>query len=312
MKIFIAGGTGAIGRPLIAELHAQGHTVVALTRSPGKAQALAEQGVEPAIADVFDAEAVKAAVRRAQPEIVIEQLTALPRTYTRESMRAAASFNRRIRLEGGANVLAAATAAGVRRFLRQSVAFFAVPGSGLADEDTPLATDASFAVAADARVLDEIERRLLGQPALEGMVLRYGFFYGPGTWFNPDGDVAGQVRQQLFPIVSSGEGVWSWLHIDDAAIATVAAVERGNPGIYLIANDQPLAVRQWLPAFASWLHAPPPPQISVKDALNAGGADAVFYGNEMRGATNARAKRELNFQPRPLEWIADAAVAHAS
>src|SRR5262245_47382169 len=161
MKVFIAGGTGAIGRPLIAELLANGHAVVALTRSQERAQALTEQGIEPAIADVFDADAVKAAVRRAQPEIVIEKLTALPRTYTRESMNAAAPFNRRIRLEGGANVLAAAEAAGVRRYLRQSVAFFAVPGPGLAVEETPLAIDDSHAVAADAQVLAEIEQRLL-------------------------------------------------------------------------------------------------------------------------------------------------------
>jgi 2-alkyl-3-oxoalkanoate reductase len=305
MKIFIAGGTGAIGRPLIAELLAKGHAVVALTRSSEKAQALVAQGVEPAIADVFDADAVKAVVRRAQPEIVIEQLTALPRTYTRESMTAAAAFNRRIRLEGGANMLAAAQAAGVRRYLRQSVAFFAVPGPGLAVEETPLAIDASPAVAGDAQVLTEIEHRLLESPNIEGIVLRYGFFYGPGTWFNPDGDVAEQVRHRQFPIVGSGEGVWSWLHIKDAAIATVAAAERGNPGIYLVANDHPLAVREWLPAFAQWLKAPPPPHISIEDALQGSGADVVYYGTQMRGASNAKAKRELNFQPRPLEWIGD-------
>jgi nucleoside-diphosphate-sugar epimerase len=161
MKVFIAGGTGAIGRPLIAELLSKGHAVVALTRSPDKAQALVEQGIEPALADAFDGEAVKAAVRRTQPDVVIEQLTALPKTYTRESMSAAAPFNRRIRLEGGATVLAAAQAAGVRRYLRQSVAFFAVPDPGLAAEETPLAFDASPAVAADARVLTEIEHRLL-------------------------------------------------------------------------------------------------------------------------------------------------------
>src|SRR5947208_15324384 len=164
MKIFVAGGTGAIGRPLIAKLLAKGHALVALTRSPEKVQALVQQGIEPAIADVFDADAVKAVVSRAQPEIVIEQLTALPRTYTRESMNAAAALNSRIRVEGGANVLAAAQAAGVRRYLRQSVAFYAIPGPGFADEDTPLAFDASPAVAASARELIELEHRLLGNP----------------------------------------------------------------------------------------------------------------------------------------------------
>lgn len=304
MKIFVAGGTGAIGRPLIVELLAKGYAVVALTRSREKAQALVEQGIEPAIADVFETAAVKAVVNRAQPEVVIEQLTALPKTYTRESMNAAASLNNRIRLEGGANVLAAALAAGVRRYLRQSVAFYAIPSPGLADEETPLAFDASPAVAAGAREVTELEHRLVGNTNIEGIVLRYGFFYGPGTWFHSDGDVAQQVRQRQFPIVGNGEGVWSWLHIKDAAIATVAAAEQGNPGIYLIADDQPLAVREWLPAFAQWLSAPSPPQISVEDALKAsGGADAVYYGTQMRGVSNAKAKRELNFQPRPLEWI---------
>jgi len=169
MKIFVAGGTGAIGRPLIAKLLAKGHALVALTRSPEKAQALVKQGIEPAIADVFDADAVKTVVSRAQPEVVIEQLTALPKTYTRESMNAAAALNDRIRLEGGSNVLVAAQAAGVRRYLRQSVAFYAIPGPQLADEDTPMAFDASPAVAAGAREMTELEHRLLKNPNLEGI-----------------------------------------------------------------------------------------------------------------------------------------------
>jgi len=304
MKIFVVGGTGAIGRPLVMELLAKGHTLVALTHSKEKADELVKRGVEPAIVDVFDTEAVKAAVTRAQPEVVIEQLTALPRNYTREAMNAAAPFNTRLRLDGGANVLAAALAAGVRRYVRQSVAFWGIPGPGLADEETPLSIDASPAVAADARLQTEMERRLLGNPDIEGIALRYGFFYGPGTWFNTDGDVARQVRAQQFPVVGNGEGVWTWLHIEDAAIATAAAAERGNPGIYIVANDQPLAVREWLPAFAKWLNAPPPPQVSVEDALKMeGGADAVYYQTQMRGVSNAKAKRELNFHPRPLEWI---------
>src|SRR4029453_5929831 len=169
-----------------------------------------------------------------------------------------------------------------------------------------LAFDASPAVAAGAREVTELEHRLLGNPNIEGLVLRYGFFYGPGTWFNPDGDVARQVRQQQFPIIGNGEGVWSWLHIEDAAIATVAAAEQGNPGIFLIVNDQLLQVRKCLPSFSSWFKSPPPPQISIEDALKvSGGADAVYYGTQMRGVSNAKAKRELNFQPRPLEWIVD-------
>jgi nucleoside-diphosphate-sugar epimerase len=224
-------------------------------------------------------------------------------------MRAAAPFNTRIRLEGGANVLAAARAANVRRYLRQSIAFWALPGSGLANEQTPLAFDASPAVAADARVVAELEHRLLASSNIEGVVLRYGFFYGPGTWFNPDGDVARQVRQQQFPIIGNGEGVWSWLHVEDAALATVAAAEQGNPGIYLVANDRPVTVREWLPAFARWVNAPPPPEISLEEALKERGADAVYYATQMRGVSNAKAKRELDFQPRRLEWIVDSAAA---
>jgi nucleoside-diphosphate-sugar epimerase len=181
----------------------------------------------------------------------------------------------------------------------------------LADEDTPLALDASPAVAAEARLATALEHRLRESPGMEGIAMRYGSFYGPGSWFNPDGDVAQQVRRKQFPIIGNGEGVWSWLHIEDAAMATVAAAERGRPGVYLIANDHPLAVRDWLPAFARWLNAPPPPQVSVEDALRRdGGADAVYYGTRMRGVSNAKAKRELDFQPRPLEWVVDAAPAH--
>jgi nucleoside-diphosphate-sugar epimerase len=313
MKIFVAGGTGAIGRPTINHLLARGHHVVALTRTEERAQALAAQGIEPAIADVFDAESVKAAVIRAQPEVVIEQLTALPRTYSRESMNATAALNTRIRSEGGGNVLAAAKAAGVRRFLKQSMAFWGIPGTGLADESTPLSIDASPAVAADARLVLDTERRLLQTPDLEGIALRYGFFYGPGTWFNSDGDVGQQVRQQQFPIVGNGDGVWSWIHIEDAARGTVAAVEQGNPGVYLIVDDQPLAVRDWLSAFARSLNAPPPPRVSVEDALKLeGGEDIIYYQTQMRGASNAKAKRELNFQPRPMEWLVETAVAGAS
>jgi nucleoside-diphosphate-sugar epimerase len=198
----------------------------------------------------------------------------------------------------------------VRRYLRQSVAFWATPGSGLADEDTPLVADGPPAVAADAGVVRELEQRLLTAGGIEGIVLRYGFFYGPGTWFNPDGDVASQVRQQKFPILGGGDGVWSWLHIEDAAEATVLAAERGTAGVYLVANDEPLPVHRWLPAFAHWLNAPVPPQVSIEDALRReGGADAVYYGTRMRGVSNAKAKRELGYQPRALEWMIKTALA---
>lgn len=316
MKIFVAGATGAIGRPLIAQLLAQGHDVVGLTRSSEKASTLTEQWAKAsirqslrfAIADVLDADAIHSAIKHAQPDVVIEQLTSLPKTYTPESMRAAAAQNDRIRMEGGANVLAAAQAVGVRRYIVQSIGFWATPGVGLADETTPLALDASPMIADGTRTIAEIEHRILAIPNLEGIVLRYGFFYGPGTWNAPDGDMAHQVRQQQFPIIGKGESVWSWIHVEDAAIATVAAVTQGNPGIYLITDDQPLPVRVWLPAYAQWLDAPPPPHVSVEEALSLAGEDTVYYGTQLRGASNARAKRELGFQPRSLEWIDNIAI----
>jgi nucleoside-diphosphate-sugar epimerase len=194
--------------------------------------------------------------------------------------------------------------------VRQSVAFWGISGPGLADEETPLSIDGPPAVAADARLQSEMERRLLENPDIEGIALRYGFFYGPGTWFHADGDVSRQLRARQFPIVGNGEGVWTWLHIDDAAIATAAAAERGEAGIYIVANDQPLPVREWLPAFARWVDAPPPPHLPVEEALKSeGGADSVYYQTRMRGVSNAKAKRELDFRPRRLEWIADAVAA---
>lgn len=305
MRVFVAGASGAIGRLLVTQLLTQGHDVVGLTRSSEKARALSEQGVDAAIADVFDAEAIYSVVKRIKPDVVIEQLTALPKTYTSESMRAAAEPNDRVRRAGGANVLAAAQAVGVQRYIVQSIAFWAVPGAGLADEATPLALNASPMIANGTRTIAEIEHRLLSTPALDGIVLRYGFFYGPGTWYAPDGDVATQVRQQQFPIIGQGEGVWSWLHVEDAAIATVAAVTQGNPGIYLIADDQPLPVSVWLPTYAQWLNAPPPPHVSVEEALRIAGEDVTYYGTQLRGASNAKAKRELGFQPRSLEWLVE-------
>jgi 2-alkyl-3-oxoalkanoate reductase len=227
-------------------------------------------------------------------------------------MQAAAAPNNRIRLEGGANVLAAAKAAGVRRYIVQSIAFWATPSAGLADEETSLAFNASPAVTDGTHTVAEIEHRLLETPNLEGIVLRYGFFYGSGTWYASDGDVAEQVRQQQFPIIGNGESVWSWIHVEDAAAATVAAVNQGSPGIYLIADDHPSEVGIWLPAYARSLNAPPPPQVSVEQALRLTDADIVYYGTQLRGVSNAKAKRELNFQPRPLEWLLETAVAGAS
>ena len=217
-------------------------------------------------------------------------------------MAAAAEGDRRLRLEGGGNLLAAARRLGARRYVQQSSGFFLRPGPGLGDESEGLAVDASPRVAASARTYAELEARLTAVGDIEGVALRYGFFYGPGTWYHPDGASADQVRRGEVPVVGDGGGVWSWVHIDDAALATADALTV-PPGVYHVVDDDPSPVSAWLPAFARAVGAPPPPRVPAEQALAAAGEDAVYYGTRLRGASNARAKRVFGFRPRRLEWL---------
>ena len=193
----------------------------------------------------------------------------------------------------------AALSSGVRRYIQQASGFFLRPGSGLADESEGMAIDASPGVAASARTYVELESRVLAPGPMEGVALRYGFFYGPRTWYNPDGAAADQARRQELPIIGRGDGVWSWVHIEDAALATVAALT-APPGIYNIVDDDPSPVSRWLPEFARWVGAPPPLRITEASAAD---EDAVFYGTKLRGASNLRAKQAFGFSPRRLEWL---------
>lgn len=302
MRILVAGATGAIGRPLMAQLVARGHEVFGLTRSQTRAQYLAEQGATSIIVDVLNAEDTQRAIARIQPEGIIDQLTALPKTYTRQSMGAAAELNDRTRQEGGANLLTAAQGAGTQRYAIQSCGFWYAPGEGLADEATPFAFEGSPAVASGTRLYAELETRVFQADSITGMALRYGFFYGPGTWYASDGDMANQVRRQIFPLVGEGQGAWSWIHIEDAAAATVAAIEQGQSGAYNIVDDDPAPMSRWLPAYAQWLDTNPPPAVTIAETLQIQGEDAVYYATQLRGASNQKAKRELGFQPRPGRW----------
>ena len=214
MKVFIAGATGAVGHPLISRLVAAGHDVIGMTSSERGLQTLREAGAEGVVANALDAQAVQVAMNKARPDAVIEELTSLPKHYTPEEMRAAADRDRTVRLEGGRNLQNAARAAGARRYIVQSTGFFYAPGPGLATETEPLALDASPAVSASVRTYIQIEQRVLSSSDQEGVALRYGFFYGPGTWFTPDGDVANQVRaignsQSQVPGRGSGHGCTS-------------------------------------------------------------------------------------------------------
>ena len=183
----------------------------------------------------------------------------------------------------------------------QSTGFFYAPGPGLAGESEPLALQASPNVAGSVRTYMQIEERVLGATDMESVALRYGFFYGPGTWFHADGDIAGQVRLRQYPIVGAGQGVWSWVHVGDAAATTVAALDCA-PGVYNIVDDDPAAISS-ASSFAAAVGAPEPPRIGEQEALETAGPDIVYYATRLRGASNAKAKRELGFAPRRLEWL---------
>jgi nucleoside-diphosphate-sugar epimerase len=300
MRIFVAGASGAIGRPLIAELVRRGHEVTGMTRSESGARDLAALGAAVARVSVFDAAAVEQALEDARAEVVIDELTSLPKDPS--EMAAAAPGDRKLRIEGGGNLHRAAMACGVRRYIQQASGFFLEPGSGLADESAGLAVDASPRVAASARAYAELEARVLNGGEMEGVALRYGFFYGPGTWYHPDGACADQVRRQEVPIIGDGGGVWSWVQIEDAAVATADAIT-APPGVYNVVDDDPSPVAAWLPAFARFVGAPPPPRITEEQARASAGEDAVYYGTKLRGASNRKAKESFGFEPRRLEWL---------
>jgi nucleoside-diphosphate-sugar epimerase len=205
-------------------------------------------------------------------------------------------------VEGNINLLAALRDAGVRRYLLQSSGFWYAPGEGLADESVPFISSASPGVEASAGAYLELEARAAATPGVEFVALRYGFFYGPGTWYTPEGDIGDQVRQRQVPIIGEGQGVYSFVHIDDAAGATAAALEC-PPGPYNIVDGNPSPQHLWLTAFARAAGAGAPPRVSEEEALQASGPDAVYYATRLRGASNEKAGRELKFRPRPLEWI---------
>jgi nucleoside-diphosphate-sugar epimerase len=260
-------------------------------------------GADGVVADALDAKAVETVLTKVRPAAVIEELTSLPQHYTSEEIRTSADRDRRIRLEGGKNVQSAAGAAGARRYIVQSTGFFYAPGSGLAGETENLASDATPAVASPVKTYMQVEQRVLGAQDLNGVALRYGFFYGLGTWFTDNGDMANQVRKRDYPVAGAGEGVWSWVHIEDAAAATVAALECA-PGVYNVVDNEPSKISVWLPAFAEAVGAPEPPRLTEQEATQSAGPDFVYYATRLRGASNAKAKRHLGFEPRPLEWLA--------
>lgn len=309
MKVFVAGATGAIGRPLVSALAAAGHEVTGMSSTENGARSLRERGVEAEVANALDESAVANVLKKVRPDAVIEELTSLPKRYTPAEMRAAGERDRTLRLVGGRNVQNAARAAGAKRYIVQSTGFFYGPGEGLATEKEALAVNASPGIAGSVRTYMQIEERVLGDSEMRGVALRYGFFYGPGTYHDPkDGSISVQIREQSYPVIGAGRGVSSFIHVEDAAAATVAALECA-PGVYNVVDDDASEMAVWLPAFARFLGAPAPPHISEEQALETGGPDSVYYAMRLRGASNAYAKQKLGFTPRKLQWLATSKVA---
>ena len=301
MRVFVAGASGAIGRPLVRQLIAAGHEVTGMTRRQERAEEIRAAGAEAVVCDVFDAEALRDAVVAASPDGVVHLLTALPRRYDPKSDYLAAT--NRIRVEGTRNLVAATEAAGARRLVAESIAFAYRPrGSWVKGEEEPLFTEAPgrFGVAFEA--IAELERQVLGAAEVEGAVLRYGWLYGPGTYYDRGGQQADEVRKRRLPIVGKGTGTFSFVHVDDAASATVAALERGAPGAYHVVDDEPAPLREWVPVYAEALGAKPPRRVPVWLVRLLAGKDVAASALGMRGADNAKAKLELGWEPAHPSW----------
>jgi nucleoside-diphosphate-sugar epimerase len=301
MKVFVAGATGAVGSALVPVLVEAGHEVVGMTRSEGKADSLRAAGAEAAVADALDREAVVAAVRDAQPEVVVHELTALPSKFDTRKFDRTFEQTNRLRTEGTDNLLGAARAAGARRFVAQSFAGwpYAPTGGPVKAEADPLDPDPPKAMRATLDSIRRLESTVLGADDIEGIVLRYGGFYGPGTGVAVMLD---EIRKRRFPIVGDGGGVWSFVHTDDAARATLAAIERGRPGIYNVVDDEPAPVSEWLPYLAETIGAKPPWRVPAFVGRLAAGEAGLSLMTRSRGASNAKAKRELGWEPRYRSW----------
>ncbi|MCL4297302.1 MAG: NAD(P)-dependent oxidoreductase [Anaerolineae bacterium] len=303
MKIFIAGATGAIGRHLLPRLTQAGHEVTAITRSDDRVKQIRAAGAKPIVCDVFDQDKLKQAVLAAEPEVMIHQLTSLPERIDPRRIKQALAQTNRLRTEGTQILMDAARSAGVRRFIAQSVSFYYAPSSTLpATEDEPLYNDAPAAFADVVYAVDNLEHTVLNTPGLDGIILRYGYFYGPGTGFAADGAFAEDVRQRHVPIIGDGGGVFSFIHVEDAAAATVLALDHGQPGRYNIVDDEPVPLQEWLPVYAELLDAPRPLRLPKFIGRLAAGRFGVYFMTEQRGASNQKAKQQLRWRPVYASW----------
>jgi nucleoside-diphosphate-sugar epimerase len=304
MRVFVAGSTGAIGRVLVPLLLESGHEVVALSRTPRKARDLEALGAKVAVADALDRDALTEAICRAEPEVIIHQLTALTGVANFKKLDEDFALTNRLRTEVTDTLLAAARRAGARRFIAQSFCGwpFAREGGPVKTEEDPLDPNPPASFRETLAAIRYLEEAVCRAGDLEGLALRYGFFYGPGTSITRNGPIVQLIRRRLLPIVGNGAGVWSFIHIQDAAQATAAAVARGAPGIYNTVDDEPAAVSTWLPYLAKAVGAKPPWRVPVWLGKLLIGEGGVTMMTEIRGASNAKAKRELDWQPIYPSW----------
>jgi len=306
MKVFVAGATGALGRQLVPQLVAAGHEVTGMTRSASKQDLARSLGARPAVADALNPDQVASAVAEAEPEVIVHELTAIPGIRNPRRFGSAFAQTNRLRTEGTDHLLAAARAVGARRFLVQSFAGwpFARIGGPVKSEEDPLDEAPPKQVRETLAAIRYLERAVTGADWIEGIALRYGGFYGPGTSISlePGADQLEMVRKRRLPIVGEGTGIQSFIQIEDAAAATVAAVERGQPGVYNIVDDEPAPAAEWVPALAEAVGAKPPRRLPRWLIRLVAGEATVVMMTEVRGASNAKAKRELGWELRYPSW----------
>ena len=304
MRVFVAGATGAIGKQLLPRLVAAGHEVHGMTRSESKKAMLEDLGAVPVVADALDPDQVAAAVGGARPDVIVHQLTAIGGVDMRHFDRDFALTNR-LRTDGTDHLLSAGQAVGVRRFVAQGVSSYGMymrTGGPIKSEEDPLDPTPAREMRETLAAIRHLEKAVLSARWTEGIVLRYGAFYGPGTSMAPGGEQLELVRQRKFPLVGDGGGVWSFIHVADAADATVSAIEHGHRGVYNVVDDDPAPVAEWLPAVAAELGAKQPMHVPrFVGRLFAGQAGLVMM-TDIRGASNAKAKRELAWSPAHPSW----------
>lgn len=304
MRIFVAGATGALGKQLVPRLVGSGHEVTGMTRSRSKADAVRELGARPVVADALDPEEIASAIAATEPEVIVHELTSLTGSIDLKHFDRTFELTNRLRTEATDHLLAAGQAVGIRKFVAQSYTGwpYAREGGPVKSEEDPLDPSPVPGMERSLAAIRHLEDAVTGSGWTEGIVLRYGGFYGPGTSFWPGGEQYEQILRRKWPVVGSGGGMMPLVRIDDAAEATQAAIERGRRGIYNVCDDSPEPVNRWLPEVAEAIGAKPPRRVPRWLARVLAGEVPTVMMTEGRGASNAKAKRELGWSPRHPSW----------